>query len=651
MASSKTKRRPKSATPSAWSWYAHAPLRGMTLMRESLGVVAWDDARHLTVLDPTGQVLAETRMPWEIHVAAAADAGTAIVCASHDGQLVWMNGSLETLAKLSLGLQPTALAVDPLGEEAAVCDTRGTLRYFGADLEKLRESRLPQAVKYLAYVPEVDLLLAAAEQGMLAGLDGDGSLLWKQTMYTTVGGIAVDATAQRTLLAAYSSGLLGYGRTGKRTTALTFDRSPNLVAVDFAGTRIAAFCLDGFLVTLDADGRLLAEQPFGDKGVGLALDALGRFLVVGLTTGEVRQIPWEDLAQARTLDATRIQTETDDLSAALQAPVAEATLTQGAIWKTLVVGSLDEGASALLEPIGVDRQIGVLSSRKSLRVYDAAGDLRHESVRMEGSGRSLHASHGWLMATTDRRVLAYDPATATSVLGSFDLFEVSHAYCTGKFGDAILIEACDQISRVRFPEEFLWKHRLPVRVSSVAVDPTGHIGMVLEDHQVVIVSPEGKAAGRFRLPRPQAMMITPGADGGWITATLGEQMLRGHAPNGEQIWADPLPWDAWSLQRLGSYLVVTHSSGQSQLRRLTGERIMENGEKREGARYLVRGDGSVARTYAVDRTIFVSQFDGRLLWRRTMEGERGAFAVHPDGVWVVVDRSLLYFPMEGESRP
>lgn len=589
--------------------------------------------------------MAQRRSPKPLAGVASADTGERLVAVGGQGEVWWLDERLRPLDEILTGIAPTAVAVDPHGLYAAVAGEGSRLLVVSCTGQVLADAVVGQTLNRLAFVPGAARILGAAEQGHLACHDLHGRLIWKETMYSSIGGMAVDETGDAVLLACYGHGLMRFNGSGRREGAYHVERSPHAVSVDYDGSRILAGTIDGRLLSLNFDGRVLADRPAGDKPLSLAMDALGRFAVVGFADGEVRLQPWEDLIAAQPAASAPASSMLDFRPATDAAPHAV-----GAAWGAPIVKDAQEAASAVLAPIPATGDVGVFSAQRTLRVLDRSGALRHESVRLEGAGRTLWTARDWLAAATDRRILAYDPEQNQSTLAARSVFDVSHVALLSRFGELLLIEACDQATRLRLPDEVVWKQRLPMRISQFAADEAGRSAMVFEDGQLAALDPDGKLVGRFRPPPRAASLLLARRTDGWATASLEESMLRGHDERGDEEWSRPLPWDPWSLRRLGPFLIATSADGRSLLADESGRILEVSEERREGAGYVLLSDGRPARLYRAERTVLLTTFDGRLLWRRSAEGPIGSIAADARGAWIMVDRWLMHFPFDDLPR-
>lgn len=635
---------PPPTIPSSWAWYSHSPLRGLGLAREKLEIHAWDDSGHVYLLDTFGQLVAERRLPSDVIGVARADTGSRLAAVTKEGWLWWLDEKLDVIGELNLHIDIISVAIDPHGDYVAISAQGSRLVIISRIPKVVGSVQTSQTYRYLSFVPATGRIIGVAEQGTVACHDLRGTLIWKETMYSTVGSLAVDETGGTIVLAAYGHGLLRFDAKGRREGTYHIEHTPNLVAVEIDGSRLLAASIDGYLTAFDYEGTVLFDRKIGDKASALAMDALGRFAVLGFESGEVRFLSRDSLS----LGATAATQDGTDLAAY----VLRSDTTAGeedASWQSEIASTSDEGASAVLCAVGMSGQIAVYTTRKTLRIYDAAGQCIHESPRIDGVGRTLHSNDTTLIAASDRRLISYDPASRSSILASNDLYDISHFFAASQVNEAIVVESCDQIRRMRLPGETHWKHRLPMRISSIAVDSIDRIAMVLEDHQLVIVDAAGKPIGRYRNRKPVPMIVAE-IENGWVTASLGEQLLRGHSTDGKVIWEESLAWDPWSLQQVAEHLVVTSSDGRSMLVTPTGEVIAESQELREGAIYFPLTPNVVGRIYLSGMAVIVSNFEGKLLWRRSLPDRPTSFTARGQVFWGVVGRGLLSFSLPKTER-
>jgi hypothetical protein len=611
----------------------------MALERESLSIVAWDDAHHLYRIDFQGRPTAEHRLEEDIRTVAVSDTGEHTFVFAPGPSLLILAQDGSQRARLAIPFEPTALAVDPFGDYIALASSDAQLVVMNRRGKTLGRTVAPQSYKHLAFVPASGQIVAAAEQGVVAGHNIKGNLLWKETMYSTIGGMAVDHAGQTVALAAFGYGITRFNADGKREGTYQIGRSPHLVAVDFDGSKLVASSVDGYVIALNYDGHMLGEKALAERAQSLAIDPLGRFVVLGFPSGEIRFFDWNHLGQTPTETSTDANTLAERPSSTPPAP--------NAAWTLTIVGTEDEARSTVLQPLADSDLVAISTPRRTIRIIDRQGQEIHESVRLEGTGRILTASPGGLFAATDRRLLHYSVDTRSSSLLPIDAFDISHLLALPTPGEAILVESCDTVSRIALPGQVVWKERLPVRTAGIAVDRESRIALVMEDHQLLILNDQGKKQGRFRATRPMPLLVAS-LPNGWVTASIGEQTLRYHDPDGRARSSIPLPWDPWTLLTFDSSVVITRADGQSLLVDSADGGIQSNNQPREGAIYFAISSPektTVCRAFTANPSFAVTDFAGKLLCKHRSLETIHSLTAGPAAVWVLAGRSLSMYPL------
>lgn len=627
--------RPKpvpAALPSGWSWFANGPLRGAGLLRERQWIYAWDDGNTIYLLNLQGELVAQKRAPESLVALAGADNGEALVALSRAGRLWWLSTELEVRRELQVPSGAAGLAVDPHGEYAAVGCDLGRNFLCDANGKKIADFFTPRPARYFAFVPLDGTVVSASEDGELFCHDFAGGQVWQARQPSNVGGLALDGAGEVVLLACFGHGLVRFGAGGKREGTYRFDQSPALVAVDFEGSRIVTASLEGRLTELSYSGTIRAERAIQERPAALAIDALGRYLVLAFPQGELRYLSVEEAFSDSATPLARAGSGSE---------IAQAV----PAWEVRATDREEETRSAILAPVPGTRHVALFSDRKTLRILDERGELTHESVPLQGVGRTVVASDRWLAAATDRTLLGYDPESNRSIRASISAIEVSNLELFAEFGDLMVIESCEYLTRLRLPEEVVWKKRLAYQVHSAAVRPSGEVALVLDDQNLIVLGPQGERIGKFRA-RPSEPLSVVAARDGWATAAREATALRGHEVDGRLLWATSLPFRPWTVRRLGDLFLATSEEGKSALVSPDGELIAENSEPRAGSRYFVRADGKVARVFVSGSSVLATTFSGRLWWRHEDEHRIGEFAASEAGLWVFLGKMLTFFAFE-----
>jgi outer membrane protein assembly factor BamB len=619
------------SAPTSWTWFAGGPLRGCLIMREKQRIIAWDDGNTLYLFDLFGDLIADARVDKEIVGAAASDDGGAVAVVSRFGDLWWFDRDLQPCFHVQSPFDHLAVALDPHSLYAAVSGNGGQILVYARDGRKHYAFETRPPMKRLAFTAEGQIV-GAADHGLLGMYDLQGRIYWESKPWSNVGGLAVDGKGEAILLACYGHGLLRFNGEGVKEGSYRLDGSPSLCAIDYFGRKILCTTLEQRLVELTFDGSILGTKPLPDEPVAVALDALGRYAVVAMKQGELRYF---------TLDAFfRASTDEDRAASAI-----ETADSSKPAWSVRMGESVDDIDAIVLEPVpgkGAG-DIAAYTRRRTVLILDKDGKKKHETGSIAGVGRALWTNDRWLIASTDGNLIAYDPSDNDSVKCTLPMYEISHLELMKEFGEFILVQSCEYVTRVLLPEDEIYRERLDFKVESTASQPDGTLAVTLDDHSLRIFSPKWKKVGRFKASPSEPLLVTRLEDG-WATLGRESRTLRAHEPNGKLLWSQEIPWSSWGLKTIAGQIVVTGVEGESLLVADDGSPIAENREPRRDAKYFPLPDGKIGRVYVIHETIVVSRFGGKVLYRYPCEDRIGPFTVGEAGVWACVGRELCHFP-------
>jgi hypothetical protein len=612
--------------PASWTWFAGGPLKGCVLARERHRIITWDDSNTIFQLDLGGDLLGQRRFDKEIAGVAISDVGDAIVVASRNGRTWWLDRELEDCFETQFPFDILGVALDPFGYFGVVSGSGGQMAVLGRDGKKLSQFETRPPLKFLTFVSKEGQILGCAPHGLLGLYDLVGRVYWEQRPFSNTGGLAVDGAGSVILQACFGHGLIRFGDDGEKEGTYRTEASPSLVAMDFHGRKILCTTLEQTLVELTYEGTIVNTKALADLATGLAMDALGRYAVIAFQNGELRYFA---------LDAFFQGDVDEESNTGVSKPTCEIKLTD----------SVEESQSAVLltQP---DGQVLAYTNRRTVRVYDPTGSLVHETPSLSGIGRTLWNARHWYAASTDVNLLAYDPTDHLSVKSTLPLYEVSHVEPLSTFGEFILIQSCEYVSRVILPDSEVWRMQLDHRMESSASQPNGTFAVTLEDKSLRIFDGDGQKAGRFQSKPAEALLVTPVSEG-WITLGRKSRVVRGHELDGRLLWSFEVPWATWNLLTVGDRVVIVGVDGSSMLVNNRGDVLGENGEPRKGARYFADSEGAIFRVYSVNNTMVTSNFSGKPIRRWTADGIIHAFDASEKGCWLVAGKKLVFYSWTG----
>lgn len=269
-----------------WSQQISAPLRGLVLARECQWALAWDAANWLHLFTARGQRQAQVHLRGQLVAVACADSGQSFAAVSTTGQVLLLAPDLMPRWERSLDQPGTALALASLGEYIAVAGGSGSLHFYAADGKRVWTSALPRPLKHLAFVPGKPLLVGCADFGLVACVDAEGNVLWRDGLVANVGSLACGYPGEPIAAACYSDGLWCYDLTGQKRQR--FELAPcRLATLSYAGDVILTADLQRTVRVFNREGACLATQEMDDIPIALALAPLGDAAWVALQDGKI----------------------------------------------------------------------------------------------------------------------------------------------------------------------------------------------------------------------------------------------------------------------------------------------------------------------------------------------------------------------------
>lgn len=271
-----------------WTYALPAPPLGLALARETGVCLVWDRHSWIFLLNQRGQLQAQVRFPQSVAAAALADTGAAACVLGSDGLVHWFGRDLALRRedRLPSG-RGTALALDPFGHTLAAADDQASIHIW-------RDSSPPvtgvtfKTLLHLAIVPAQALVVGSADFGLVAGIDLDGGMQWRDTPLANVGDLSVDGAGDSILLASFSEGIQRWGKDGKKKERLQTPGPCRLLAQSYDGQRILAADMDRTFWLMNGQGESLAEGRGEATIVDLNLASLGDRAWFADAGGEVR---------------------------------------------------------------------------------------------------------------------------------------------------------------------------------------------------------------------------------------------------------------------------------------------------------------------------------------------------------------------------
>jgi hypothetical protein len=176
------------------------------------------------------------------------------------------------------------VAVDGFGRRVAVADAGG-VTVFDHDGREVWRAETPRPLVHLAFVPELPVLLGAAEYGLVCAFNDTGEVMWRDGLVAHVGALAVTGDGSRAVLACFTDGLNCYAATSSKRAALARAAPSRLAALDYRGEVLLTTGLANELAKRGPEGDVRSVLMLPANALSLAVEALGAGAVAALADG------------------------------------------------------------------------------------------------------------------------------------------------------------------------------------------------------------------------------------------------------------------------------------------------------------------------------------------------------------------------------
>jgi hypothetical protein len=636
----------------AWTVVTDLPLKGLSLAREAGRLLAWDEGGQVSIYGVDGDLQATTRMSETIVAGAISDDGSLIALVGA-GQRLWLlDRSLERTTDRGTVPDPSCLAVDPHGRYVAVASKVNVTQIYNRYGKQAGKFETRQPLAHLLFVPDRPFLMGTAAYGTIAGIDlgvRGGKLspevVWQENLTSNVGRLACTGDASMILVACYTHGIQRYDLRGHNDGSYHLGGSTSHAVPDFAGTLIAVTTLENELAVLSAGGAVRWRTGLPRAANSLAVDALGSYLIYGLPTGEIVRL---DLRGGLKPEPSMGEPGTDERPAA-PAIRAGGGSVRRPDWLEPIVPTEEMAEFAVVAVVDDPPRVGVISPQNKLQLYDSSGHKLGQAPEIQGVGRILRSSKGWIAAATDRNLVLCDLNANTARRVELDLVEVTHlAIDPDDFGLAIVQER-DRIGRATPAGRWIWKHELKSAVEDLALGGAGECAISTDNGRVTVYDAAGEPAGIYVSAPSEPLFLLSAPDGApegvvWLSLARRAQVARGHDRLGKVLWELPVPWEAWSFQRLGGIALALAPDGRALAMDGSGR---VKGQSRAGGSnrdvFQVGFDGQVYRVTSQGVHLICSDMKGQVRWRAVTDAHVGPISAGKTGVAVMLGRSLAWF--------
>jgi hypothetical protein len=621
----------------------------MSLAREAGSVFAWDEADQLYRIDAQGQFLSVARAPGKILHGAVSDDGSLVALLGEGSRLWLLDGDFELIHDRSSVAEPLSIAVDPHGRYVAVGSKINIVQFYSRYAKLAGKFETKQPLSSLLFIPNQPLLVGIGAYGSIAGYELsprgsngslDGDTAWYEALMSSTGRLSTTGDGQMILISCFTHGIQRYDLEGHSEGAYHLGGSASHAVPDFAGRSIAVATLESELAILSGAGNVKWRTSLNRPAIALETDALGRYLVYGQATGEIVRVDFQSEGRPGPTVASPTSKNGASRSRTGNASIRVPD------WTAEVVPHEDQAEFAVVAVCDEPGRIGVITHQNKLEIFTTEGKRLGQAPEIDGVGRIVRTSPGWMAAATDRRIVLCDLRKNQAQRLDISLCELTHLVIQPETYGLGIVQERDRVGRATLAGRWIWKMELPSPVEDLAILGDGYTAVTTEDGLLRVYNPAGAPAGEFRGPPadPALLIAAPGGSPvSWLTLTRRSQVLRGHDRSAKVAWESPVPWEAWQFLAVGSSAVAVAPDGRVLAFDASGHAIAQG-----------RGDGvpdafclgSKSEPLRISRQgvhLICSELGGGVAWRAVADAAIGPLATGKSGLAVLIGKSLAWF--------
>jgi hypothetical protein len=644
-----------------WTVVTDSPLKGLSFAREAGSILAWDEGNQLYLLNLKGESLSFSRVPNRIQFGAISDEGSliALIAEPDDAGLMLLTADFDIAAQRALPPEPSFVTIDPHGRYLAVGTRTSVTHLFNRYGRMAGRLETMEPLSHLCFVPGSALAVGAAAFGMLVGIALESGrkggrlepeIIWNDRLMSNVGRLALNGDGGMILASCFTLGIQRFDIKGRNEGSYHLGGTVSHAVPDFPGRTIAAATLEGELAVMNSAGNVRWRTRLARPVVALEIDPLGRYLIYGHATGEIVRL---DLFGGKSGRAP-------ERAAARSASAGGAARgTAGSVrvpdWIAPVVETDQQAETAVLAVVDEPARIAVFSSPHRLQLFTTSGQRQAQGPGMSGVGRILRSAPGWLAAATDRQILLCDLRRNTIRLVDVSLIQLTHlAIKPDDFGLA-LVQERDRIGRLTPAGRWVWKRELRPGVEDLAIGPLGYAAITTDNGQLQVFDPAGEPSVGFTFDPSDPPLLIEAPEGSpteviWLSMARRAQSLRGHGLRGEVLWERPMPWEGWSLFRLGQLALAAAADGRALTCDGYGSFHAQAGRSDDSnAAFCTDSNSEPLRIARHGLHLISASLDGRVRWRCVVDQPVGPLAAGRAGTAALLGKSLAWFANESPA--
>jgi hypothetical protein len=640
----------------AWTVVTDSPLKGLSFAREAGAILAWDEGNQLYLLNVQGESLSFSRVPNRVNSAAISDDGSliALLVEPEDSGLLLLNADFEIEHERAAPSESTFVTIDPHGRYVAVGTRQTTLSFVNRYGRAAGTLETMHSLSHLCFVPGQPMAIAAAAFGTIVGVDFDAGradgrldpeIMWQDRLLSNVGRLAVDGEGGMILASCYTLGIQRFDLRGHNEGSYHLGGTVSQAVPDFPGRTIAAATLEGELAVINSGGNVRWRTSLPRPVVALEVDPLGRYLIYGHATGEIVRLDLFGGKSGRAASAAAPR----PAAASGQTPGSTASSVRSPDWLIPAVDTEQQAETAVITVCDDPPAIALFTSPHRLQIFDTKGKKLGQGPDLGGVGRILRTAPGWLAAATDRYILLCDLRRNSFSRLDVSLVQLTHlAIKPDDFGLA-LVQERDRIGRITTAGRWIWKHELRFPIEDLAIGPQGFTAITTNGGQLQVFDPAGEFSIGFTVDPTDPPLLIEAPEGSppgvtWVSLARRAQWLRGHNLRGEVVWDRQIPWEGWSLLRLGRFAVIASADGRALACDGSGA-IHAQGSPTGDSNcvFTTSADGEILRIARHNVHLIGATIDGRVRWRAVTEQPAGQMAAGLAGTAVMLGKSVAWF--------
>jgi hypothetical protein len=648
-----------------WTIVTEAPLKGLSLAREAGRILAWDEGNQLYLVSILGETLSSSRLPQRIAAGAISDNGS-LIAVLGDGagaRFLLMGEDLGVQVERPAPSESSFLSVDPHGRYVAIGSRLGAVSFVNRFGRLSGRLETVQPLAHLCFLADRPFLVASAAFGMLVGVKVHGSrstgrlapeILWQDRLMSNVGRLCVSGDGSMVLVSCFTHGIQRFDLQGRNEGSYHLGGTVSHAVLDFPGRSIAATTLEGELAVMNSAGNVRWRTQLPRPAIALEFDPLGRFLIRGHSTGEIVRVnlfgPEGGSQRPAPIQAARRPQIQSASPQKATGPVRRPD------WMIAAVQTEEEAQTAVMAITEDPVRVALFTSPHRLGLYTTDGEKLAGSIELSGVGRILRTAPGWLAAATDRQVGLFDLRRNIERRLDLSLVELTHLDIKPDSFGLALVQERDRIGRVTPSGRWVWKSSLRSAVEDLVIGPEGVAAATTSAGELLVFDPAGEmtTGAAFDPSDPPLLIEAPeGSPQGivWLALTRRQQQVTGHDLRGEQIWSRTLPWEGWSIARVGPYAIISSADGRALAMDGSGT-LYYAGSASGGSNdvYTIDEDAKPVRVTRRSVHLICASLDGRVRWRAVGDEVLGPLAAGPAGVAILFGQSLAWFKAAGAGN-